>query len=94
VIHDWADQEAVAILTAVGHAAAPGAKVLVIERLVPERPHPHLSKGMDVNMLVLTGGRERTHAEYEALLTAAGLRPPRVIETPGGGMSIIEATAA
>jgi hypothetical protein len=93
VIHDWADEEATAILAAVRDAAAPGAKLLVIERLVPSGPYPHPSKGMDVNMLVLTGGRERTHREYEALLTAAGLRLARVIETPGG-VSIIEATAA
>jgi hypothetical protein len=93
VIHDWADEEATAILTAVRDAAAPGAKVLVIERLVPAGTHPHPSKGMDVNMLVLTGGKERMHAEYEALLAAAGLRLARVVETPGG-VSIIEATVA
>jgi hypothetical protein len=98
VIHDWDDPEATKILQAVRKAAPPNAKVLVIENVLPEDPGPHWAKALDITMLVMTGGRERTKKEYEKLLSGAGFRLDRVVETPAMGMmcplGIIEATPA
>lgn len=83
VIHDWGDAEATAILNAVRHAAPPHAKVLLVEMLLPDAPGPHPAKLLDIEMLVMTtGGRERSRAQYERLLESAGMRLARVIPTP------------
>lgn len=83
VIHDWGDAEATAVLDAVRRAAPPHARVLLLEMLLPDAPGPHPAKFLDVEMLVMTtGGRERTRAQYERLLAAAGLHLARVIPTP------------
>jgi hypothetical protein len=93
VIHDWADPEATRILTSVRKAAPPHARVLIIEALVSDDPGPHPGKVLDVIMLAVTGGRERTRHEYEALLLAAGFRMERMVET-ASPFSIIEAVVA
>lgn len=92
VIHDWDDKAAIAILEAVG-AAGRGSRatVLLLEALLAEGPEPHWSKTLDIVMLAITGGRERTLGEYTALLDAAGLR--LVAMTPTATpFSIIEAS--
>jgi len=93
VIHDWADEESTAIFKAIRRATKPGATLLVIEQLVPNDPGPHWSKMLDIHMLTLVGGLQRTREEYEALLRRAGFsmvgeRPTR------SDVSILEATAA
>lgn len=92
VIHDWADQDAARILESVRRAAPQDARLLVIEALVSETPGPHFSKVLDVIMLGVTGGRERTPAEYAALLEGAGFRFERVVPTHSP-YSIVEAFA-
>jgi len=96
VIHDWPDAQAAAILAAVRRAAPLDAKVLVIEAIMPENPQPgpvgaHPAVWMDVFMLALTGGRERTQVEYATLLKQAGFSLDRVIPTDTG-VSILEST--
>jgi hypothetical protein len=81
VLHDWADEKAIDILAAVRRAAPRHAKVVIIESLVTDAPGPHFSKTLDIIMLAITGGRERTASEYEALLATAGFRVERVIST-------------
>lgn len=81
VLHDWADAEATAILAAIRRAAPGDAKVLVIEGILPEHLDPG-SLTIDVIMLAVTGGRERTAGELEDLLDAAGWQLTRVIDTP------------
>ena len=93
VIHDWGDDESIAILRAVRRAAAAGATLLVIEAIVPDDPGPDWSKMLDIHMLTLLGGRQRTQQEYEALLARSGFRFRREIDT-GAGVSILEAEAA
>jgi hypothetical protein len=93
IIHDWGDAEAVAILRAVRSAAPPGAALLLIETLVPDDPGPDWSKMLDIHMLALAGGRQRTRREYAALLDQAGFCLEREIDT-GAGIAILEATAA
>jgi O-methyltransferase len=92
VIHDWPDAESVAILQAIRRAAPAGARLLVIEAIVPDDPGPHWSKALDVLMLALLGGRQRTRREYEALLKTAGFRVEREIDT-GADISILDAVA-
>ena len=92
IIHDWGDEESIAILRAVRQATAPGAKALVIEAIVPDDSGPHWSKLLDLHMLTLLGGRQRTQHEYTALLSQSGFRFLREIDT-GAGISILEAQA-
>lgn len=90
VIHDWGDEESVAILRAIRRAALPEAKLLLIEQIIPDGPQPHWTKTLDLHMLALFGGRQRTQQEYAALLEKAGFSLNRVIETRAG-ISILEA---
>ena len=74
IVHDWEDEESIAILRACREAIAPDGSLLVVERLLGapnERPEAKFS---DLNMMVAPGGRERTLEEYGALFEAAGFR--------------------
>ena len=93
VLHNWDDDQALQILGNCRRAARPDARLLVIERVLPETDEPFDGKLLDLNMLVLQGGRERTEAEYTSLLSDAGFRRVRRIET-GSPVSIIEAVPA
>lgn len=91
IIHDWNDEQAHTILTNLARSAKPGAKILLIETLVEEDDAvPSMSKVMDLNMLVMTGGKERTEKEYAALFEKTGFKLTRVIPTPSP-TQIIEA---
>jgi hypothetical protein len=79
VLHDWADADVARILAAVRRASPPHARLLIVESFVGETQG--LGRTIDIVMLALTGGRERTRAEYSALLAAAGFRLERVIDT-------------
>jgi O-methyltransferase domain/Dimerisation domain len=102
IIHDWDDEPAVRILGNCREAMADGGRVLLVEALLPERPGrasgyaaggsgapPLMVSLMDLDMLVLNGGRQRTAGEFGVLLGRAGLRLSRVV--PGGFCSVIEA---
>ena len=92
VLHDWTDDDAARILTAVRRAAAPGARLIVVEVLVPDTPGPDHSKLLDIIMLAVTGGRERTRDQYEKLLAEAGFELERVVPTRSSYF-VVEATA-
>jgi hypothetical protein len=92
VIHDWGDVESAAILQAIRRAAPDGATLLLIEAIVPDDPGPHWSKALDILMLGLLGGRQRTRREYQALLESARFSVEREIDT-GADISILEARA-
>ena len=91
IIHDWGDEESVAILRAVRRAAPAHARLLLIETIVPDDPGPDWSKMLDIHMLVLLGGKQRTRQEYEVLFDRVGFSFEREIDT-GAGISILEAT--
>ena len=93
IIHDWDDAQSAAILTNCRKALAPGGKVLIIEAVLQPGRATSFGKFVDLNMLVMTGGRERTKAEYRALLHSAGLQLRQIVPTQTE-MSIIEAVAA
>jgi hypothetical protein len=73
VLHDWDDARAIRILTNCRAAMQPHSRVFVVELIVPDQAAPSSAKMHDINMLVLTGGRERRLDEYRALFTSAGL---------------------
>jgi C-methyltransferase len=74
VLHDWDDSRAIDILRNCRRSMARGGRVLIIERLIPDVPGDAVPTLSDINMLVITGGQERTNAEYAHLLARAGLR--------------------
>ena len=90
IIHDWDDQWSEAILSNCCAAMANGGRVLIIESVLRPGGATSFSKFMDLNMLVMTGGRERTEAEYRAILGRAGLKLTRIIPT-STEISVIEA---
>ena len=92
VIHDWNDEQSVKILSAIRRAAPTHAKLLLIEGIVPEDSNPSWIKMLDIFMLVLLTGKERTRREFEDLLTASGFRLDKVIDV-GLGTFILEASA-
>lgn len=92
ILHDWNDDESRRILKTVRTAMPPAGRVLIVEMLVPETNAPGFVQFMDINMLVMTGGRERTATEYGDLCAAAGLRFVRTIGTRTP-FSVVEAEA-
>nr|AEE65480.1 putative O-methyltransferase [uncultured bacterium BAC AB649/1850] len=90
IVHDWPEEQAVDILRNVRKAIKPDGKLLLMENVVPEGNTPHSSKLIDLWLLLLVGGRERTEAEYDRLLTAAGFALSTITET-AAGLSVIEA---
>jgi hypothetical protein len=91
VIHDWPDAEAVRILSAIRKAAPAHAKLLVIEAIVPENAERSWITTLDLFMLALFSGKERTRSEFETVLSQTGFRLDRVIDV-GLGTFILEAS--
>jgi hypothetical protein len=90
VIHDWDDNRAITILRNCRRAMAGKGRVLLVDMVVPESDEVSFSKLLDLNMLAMTGGRERTRAEFRCLLEAANYELTRIIPTMAP-QSIIEA---
>jgi SAM-dependent methyltransferase len=90
VTHDWDDARAIRILKNCRRAMAEQGKVLIVDMVVPDTPSACFSKLIDLNMLVMNGGRERTKTEFAALLDAADCKLARIIPTVAP-QSIIEA---
>ncbi|MDX8464112.1 methyltransferase [Mesorhizobium sp. VK23B] len=93
VIHDWNDERAGLILRRCREAMPAHGRVLVAETLVPPGDAPDQIKAIDVVMLAVTGGLERTEAQYARLFEGAGLKLERVIGTRAP-ISILEASLA
>jgi hypothetical protein len=93
VIHDWDDDRAVAILRNCHRAMAPQGKLLIVEGVYPRRITPSAENwgaaANDVNMLVNTGGRQRSEIEFRSLYEAAGFKLTRIVPTPAR-VSVIE----
>ncbi len=90
VLHDWSDKECVAILSAIRRAAQADSTLLIIEGVLPEDHKDPRAATLDLIMLTVTGGRERTASQLSALLEQAGFRLDRVTET-ASPMRIVEA---
>jgi SAM-dependent methyltransferase len=91
VLHDWDDQSSLRLLANIAAAARPGARLVALEQVVPEGDQPHVSKMVDLTMLVMGSGKERTAKEFEALFATAGFRLDQIVQTPTP-MPILEAT--
>lgn len=94
VLHNWDDERCVQLLRRCRNAMAPQARLIVIERIVPERlgtsANDRAVMRSDLNMLVALSGRERTAAQFSALFDAAGLALKTITPTPGE-FQIVEA---
>lgn len=93
ILHDWSDAQCQQILTHCRKAMAKGGKVLVVDNVIPPGNAPHWGKMLDMNMLVLTPGRERTEAEFRELFASAGLRVTRIVPT-ASPLCVVEGAAA
>lgn len=91
IVHDWDDAGAGRLLTTIAEAAAPGARLVCLELVVPPGDGPHLAKMIDLTMLGMLTGKERTGPEITELFDGAGFRVDRIVDTPTP-MSIVEAT--
>ncbi|GAB3691235.1 methyltransferase [Saccharopolyspora tripterygii] len=93
VLHDWDDETCVRVLRSCARAMTGDSRLLLVEKVLPDDDEPHLGKRLDLVMVTLTRGRERTAAEYGALLAEAGLRTIRHVPT-GTAAGIVEAALA
>lgn len=91
ILHDWNDEQATMILRHCAKAMTARGRVAIVEMVIPDDGSPTPAQLMDVNMLAILPGRERTQSEYTALLAAAGLRFDRLVPTHSP-FQIIEAT--
>jgi len=91
VVHDWRDQDAATVLRNCRNAMKSGAKVLVVEIVVPAGNDPSFAKWMDL-MMVTYGGKERSERQYRELFRNAGLQLTRIVPTTAG-ISIVEGVA-
>jgi SAM-dependent methyltransferase len=89
VLHDWPDADAVRILANCRTAAGASGRIVIIDNIADDQ-NPEAVAAMDLRMLVLLGGRERTIADYEDLASAAGLAIRSVTRLPLWGRAIIE----
>lgn len=81
IIHDWSDEKALDILKNCHRAAKGNAKVILVEAVLTPGNEPHFAKWLDLEMLLLPGGRERTEEEFARLFERAGFNLARVVQT-------------
>ena len=93
IFHDWSDDESVALLGNLRKIVKPGTRLMVVESVIPETPEFDMGKWMDVNMMVMITGRERTAVEFRDLLARADFALERMIRTPSP-LSIVVAQPA
>ncbi|MET0283665.1 MAG: methyltransferase [Polyangiales bacterium] len=89
ILHDWADEHALAILRNVRRAMPPHGTLVLLESVVPTGAEPHLAKLIDLEMMVIDG-KERSEPEWRTLLQRAGFTLEQIIET-AGPVCILEA---
>lgn len=81
IIHDWDDEKSHSILRNCHGAMPAGGKLLVVESVIPPGNEPFKGKFLDLTMLLIPGGRERTADEYRALYERAGFELARIVPT-------------
>jgi hypothetical protein len=93
VLHDWDDEECVRILRTIRRCGGDRATLAIVELVMPDDDGPHLAKMIDLTMLAMLTGRERSRDEWERVLGAAGYRLEAVRAT-ASPLSILEAAPA
>ncbi len=83
ILHDWDDARCLQILKTIHDGSSPGAKLLVFEMLLSDSPMSTPVKLMDLNMMVMLNGRERSADDYTALLAKGGFRVEQIVPTLG-----------
>ncbi|HEV2904013.1 MAG TPA: methyltransferase, partial [Pyrinomonadaceae bacterium] len=81
IIHDWDDDRAIMILKSCHRAMEADSKLLIVENVIKPGNDSFFGKLMDIEMLVLAGGRERSEQEYRALFALAGFELTKIIPT-------------
>jgi len=81
VLHDWNDEQCKIILSHCAKRMTDGGRVCIVEMVIPDDNSPSMASMMDLNMLVMLPGRERSLREYRSLLESAGLKFERLIQT-------------
>lgn len=89
IMHDWQDPQAIVILKNIRKAAAPESCVVLIEEIIPDTTDLTWGKWIDLHMMTVTGGRERTISEYADLFAKSGFELEKVVSMPIGGCSLI-----
>jgi ubiquinone/menaquinone biosynthesis C-methylase UbiE len=89
IIHDWTDEQCHTILTHIRRVIPKEGKLLVIEMVIKPRNEPQPAKWLDLNMMAIPGGKERTEAEYRDMYAKAGFQLTRIVPTPTE-VSVIE----
>ncbi len=93
ILHDWTDEQSITIMRNCHRALPENGKLILVEAVVPRGNEMHFSKFIDLNMLVMTGGRERTEKEFSELYEAAGFRLTRIVPTESP-FSVVEGVKA
>jgi O-methyltransferase/methyltransferase family protein len=91
ILHDWNDEECVKILSNIQKAATPGARLFIVEHIVPSPETPHFSKLFDIHMMCALTGKERTEKEFQFLLDKAGFSYIQTHYPPSMSIGVIEA---
>jgi hypothetical protein len=94
LLHNYDDDDCVRMLSNVRRAMRPDSRILVLEKTVPTDDTPGPGRWLDLHVMLLTGGRERSEPEFRVLFERAGLHLERVLPTSHPAMEIIEAVAA
>ena len=90
ILHDWEDEQCLTILRHIRQVTPAHGKLLVVELVIPPGNEPFFGKWLDLHMLAIPGGRERTEAEYRTLFRDAGFELTTIVPTPAGP-SVVEA---
>jgi hypothetical protein len=93
VVHDWPEEKCLALLRNVRRVIPKLGRLLLVEHIIPSKNEPHPSRVIDLILLAVTGGEERTAEEYAALLAKGGFQITRVVPTRRG-VSVVEAAPA
>jgi hypothetical protein len=93
IIHDWSEAQCLTILGKCRHAMKPNNRLLIVEMVLPTGDAPHPGKMLDIIMLAIPGGQERTEPEYRELLEKAGFQLTRIVPTESA-VSVVEALPA
>lgn len=87
ILHDWPDEKCIQILKVARKAAKPGATIIVYENVITSPNVPSFAKLMDVHMMLMAGGRERTQEEFQSLYASTGWKLDRVVNV--GNLSLV-----
>jgi hypothetical protein len=90
ILHDWNDDECRQILRVARKSAQEGGRLLLFEWVVPSSNEKHFAKLLDIHMLCVSTGRQRTRAEFETVSAGSGWHVAGVLDVPHSPLAIVE----